>query len=959
MEKVERRLAEFNPKWFLVPGNHDCDFNESQTIRDKLLADLAPDEMEKEVSELVLQPLTTYFDSIELKPEWNRISKANPFVNSVAIDLADGGKLQINLINTAWMSTATEKPNSIKFPLGKLDEIPSSGCLSVTIMHHPTNWFMQPCTMRPFTEKVEAFSDIVLTGHEHCQRLITKSYDASDIERTTYLEGGVIQEESDHSKSAFNMISIDLADSKAHVSKFSWQVANEYFEEEQLSSTDLLSEQRFLQSGRRRIKDSFKVLLDSIDLPFSKTGNQTLSLQDLFVVPDLRERDRKKSHWKLVRSNRLNQILGEEKRLLFFGPEMCGKSCLAKFLFRHLHNEGKTPVLIDASILRKSKIDYQRTIRQAVKSQYAELTSDEFWQSDKNDRIIILDNLNRHSGKNGTIAEFMKTAENDVGQLVVFGGDDFWLFETVKDLQLDRFRQLEICEFASVKLKELTTKWYESGDSESDVELENQISHATKLLESVLASEVIPQYPWIITALLQKSEVSDEFESENGSFGELYRALMVAALARVKGQLDIPGQLTYLSELAYRLFKKEDVSIGDSELSDFHLDHCKKYGLPLAMQSTINELVGCGVLGCNNDEYYFKAKFSFCFFLATYFAKHVHDPIVLEEISDIACNLAHAETANTLVFLAFLSDNPSIINEIIKAVDELFKSSTESDFVSDVGVIKLLTAADVGVTLPDETPEQVRKLVDDSKDQKKLTEERNTDGRDLSVPKSNAEKCSTLEEVMASIKAIQILGQLLRNGSGSLPIARKKSITKTLFGLSRRLLGECYGELRDAEEALLDFVQNNQDQIKEDEALQTRIDDDLNRIFWLSYGVGSGVSTRVAQSAGLGLLTPTFKAVLAEDPCIPNRIFDLAIKLEHSKDLPISEIVKIHEEMKGNIYVKTLITMLVSWQLTIRNIGDSDSHKICSALGIAGRGSGRKQDFNPHLKRVGRKTSTK
>ena len=953
--KLTDSLSDFQQTQIFVAGNHDCDFSGNQKIRDRLIEDVDSSQPDDEILEHILTPLNNYFAFVEGNVDWQCINRANPLAKQFQVHVKGKPVLNFNLINSAWMSQEKEESGGLAFPLEKIVALESQDCLTFSVIHHPLNWFEQNHnSMRGMRDALDSKSDFVLTGHEHCQNATTKTHNANEAGKTTYVEAGVLQEVDDAKLCTFNVFEVDTDSNSIQLEKFSW-CTDGFFD----SSTEfeLITDpaRRHRQQTRRSLSVPFRQILYEIDLPFSSARGE-LTLAEIFVLPDLRERTAKTSNWKRVRSTDIRSTIETSKRILLTGPEMCGKSCLAKVLFRQFHADGKTPLLLDASSFGKvfNAKNVENAIKRSLKVQYQKLSFNEFQQLPRELKVVFVDNLNRTQLPNQTYDKLIESLTGVFEYIMLVGGDEFWLYDVNQDVKFEGFRKLEVCEFGHIKIEELASKWHSIGTTSEDFDA--KVVKTTKLLESVLASEVIPQYPWIILALLQESETSEEIAAKNGSFGHLYQSLIVAALARDPSPvLDIQGKITYLSELAIRLFHEDRPTFDDSFLNEFHSEHCKKYAIDLERTKTIDGFISCGVLADRAGEYFFKAKFSFCFFVAWYFSKNIHKSKVRKVLQEICNSLDHVETANILVFLAHLCNDPIIVLEILSAADHLFETSTETDFVTDVNQIQLLSYATVGVKLPESKPEENRRAIAEQKDERALTKSKNdTDGRNLVPKPKGLSSDSKLGEIVGSLKAIQILGQVLRNGMASLESGKKKKITRTVYALARRMLGQMFADVKEVEKNALHFIAEHQEQIDGDQKMQDSLDRAFDVLFWTAHGVGAGITARVAQSVGLGLLERTFSDVLKDDPCIPNKVFDLAIRIEHSKDFPVNKIIETYSEFADNQYVCSILRMMVSRQLHIRNVPHDQDQRICSKLGIE-RSSKSKSQLNPQQKLTGRR----
>jgi len=93
-------------------------------------------------------------------------------------------------LNTAWLSQLHEAPGTLYFPPEAVHSDTNGASLVITALHHPYNWF-SPQNGRELRKRVEEFSDIVLTGHEH--DFTVRAQRGGRGEVNTYLEGAALQ----------------------------------------------------------------------------------------------------------------------------------------------------------------------------------------------------------------------------------------------------------------------------------------------------------------------------------------------------------------------------------------------------------------------------------------------------------------------------------------------------------------------------------------------------------------------------------------------------------------------------------------------------------------------------------------------------------------------------------------------------------------------------------------------
>jgi hypothetical protein len=134
----------------------------------------------------------------------------------------DSKTIVVHLLNSAWISQKHETPGKLYFPVGDIRQQMvkrATADLAVTLIHHPFNWYT-PVNSRELRELLEAHSDLILTGHEHVPGGFTKQ--SHKGEHNEYLEGGVLQENSDPNTGSFNLVVIDFERGQQRQHTLTW-----------------------------------------------------------------------------------------------------------------------------------------------------------------------------------------------------------------------------------------------------------------------------------------------------------------------------------------------------------------------------------------------------------------------------------------------------------------------------------------------------------------------------------------------------------------------------------------------------------------------------------------------------------------------------------------------------------------------------------------------------------------
>ena len=106
---------------YCIPGNHDCDFSIKPVGRKLLIDNIQKNDIsisDAIVEEVLLQDQYRSFEEIFIR-DWQHtiINKENSLVKNISHLNQNGDVvININLINTAWMSELDEKPGRMVFP---------------------------------------------------------------------------------------------------------------------------------------------------------------------------------------------------------------------------------------------------------------------------------------------------------------------------------------------------------------------------------------------------------------------------------------------------------------------------------------------------------------------------------------------------------------------------------------------------------------------------------------------------------------------------------------------------------------------------------------------------------------------------------------------------------------------------------------------------------------------------
>jgi hypothetical protein len=951
-EVVVRRAESVTTARLIVPGNHDCDFSGDQAARNVMLRAVTDTEVPPQsIQDILLHPLGAYFDFARtVAGATHAITSDAPFYR--AVDLSDGpAVLRIHLLNTAWMSSIHEQPGSLLFPIAAIQPPSQQAHCSIAIMHHPTHWFSQPQAMRPLRDRIGQLASVVLVNHEH----IAEATENKEIygfdgnpSKILYISGGVIQESSNTSLCSFNLLRIDVTANTLDLSRYEYNAADgsPHFVRTQTATLSISAESANQSAAGYRLSDGMATLLEDPGAPVShprRDPRLPIRLSDMFLYPDLWELDAEHegSDHKQIRSPRVaDEVLGSRK-VLITGGEKSGRTSLMKQLFVESLRRGKTPLLISGEDLPRNAALLRDLVRRTVAKQYSNLTPDAFEQLAPEDRVVLVDDVHRMPPSASVRQAILRGLEERFPTVIVCGDDLIKLDELKgrdgRNSGLWEYRHLILLGFGEYLREQFVRQWLLlAGDTAPDEdELEEEVERFCGVLNAVIRKQLLPAYPLFLIVVLQQADISNA-SVQGGSFGHLFEGVITAILNRSQfNRISIGDKYHYLAAFAKSLYDSRTMAVSADAMKAWHDRYWEDIELSIDFRKLLDDLSSLAVLSVSGNEVRFKYAYYFCFFVAYYLNQTVHESATRQVIADLCKHLHHRVSADIVLFLAHLTGDPIVLDEMMKTCEELFKDIAPACLDRDVEPLNRLAQSIESLAIPDAPDENRRelRLRNDELIAERLAAVKGSN--DVEPPEPDNDAVRHLFDIHAAYKTIQILGQALRNMAGSAGRQTKENVLDRVVGLARRVLSSYFNLF--AESYLPELIEDVALAHKEEQPNLTRSDlhnEVCRHLVGLSQFVCFAIVKHTTFSVASENLSPTIHRVLDGAEDVASQVFGLSFDLERPGRFPKDAALKLYHQLHKNAFIASVVRMLVAYHMYMYVVPYNERQSVCQQMSI-------------------------
>lgn len=928
-----------------VPGNHDCRLLPLLPARSALIGSILRRELP--IDDAAIQACTevqsaffSFLDGISgITPEGDRLAYV------YRLQVRDE-VLHIQAYNSAWLSEVSESPGAIFFPIDRMPASRPDADAVITVVHHPFNWMPASGNHREFRTRVEATSDLVITGHEHTPDLREV---ASNAGHSLYVEGGALQDP-ENASSRFSAVILDTARGERQVRLFVWNGAR-YIEERTDDWAPLM-----IQTQVRPFTPSPETerWLSDLEMTFPHPVEGDLQLPDIFVYPDLREvTNSLEENPRTVQGEALVGELVTHPHLLITGPEKCGKTALLKTLFRDLLSRGYVPVVLNG---RTAKLNPERLnveLEERCRATYGETAVEPFRQMDRSLRVVFIDEAHYLHDKKGSVSEYLSALTHAAGSVILLSND---LIQALAEAGhggpqgtgTAQFAHLHIQQFGHARRHKLVEQWcmLDPVLRQDASALARKVLETKRVLDQTIGKSFVPSYPVFLLPLLLAQSRYQAVDLNASTYGYFFELLIRNAVTRATSQDDVDALMAYLTFLANALFRTGRIRVSDQELREIHRAYEEAKLAEEHYGKMVRELLRRGILIEIAEQYEFRYSYIRYYFTARALADTIDTPETQAVVHELCLTLAEEEPANILLFLSYLSRHQSVLNGILAQAELIFADADEASLDGRTGVYKDVEKAYANLLEYHDRP-----AIEAQRERMQNLDKRPAAGVPSPVALVQALSDGELEDLQVAmdtvqeiirrfataIKTLQILGQTVKNSPASMDAEEKLRIVDAAYRLGLRTIEALHAFIHASTDALVEGVKSSMREADpyapESDVLQAA----AASIHGMLHTTAFGMIRRIATAVGSRRLRPVYRR-LAEQRQSPSRdLIQMALVLEQfNETFPKTEVQRLADALEDSSQMAyEVLRHLVYDHFHLFEVAFDEKQAACQRLGIS------------------------
>lgn len=894
-----------------IPGNHDCDFTKNNELRETVIDALVKQDKASTAGKPLLEQCLVPQDCF-----WSFEAGVSGHRRDVLqrcgyLDVLQVGELRVEVLglNSAWLSHKNEMPGTLAVPDISLKVPQDNADFRIAMIHHPANW-QAPGSARDFRDFILDGVDILLVGHEHAA-------DITELGRPN-AAGILVQDapalQREGPGGGFAVLRVDLANHRLERRVFTWKGSTEAYE---VADPHVLSLERVGRAAhsRARPKKSFMEYVRDPGATFTHPRSESIRLEDIFVWPEIDVRPFRRLLDKTALSFRgggARKRLSAMQKVIIEGTERCGRTSLAKMLAQDLLAAGKTVLLLDGAKLESASAEqFLRQCERAYRSQYDGPGLEAVRQANPADVAVLVDDFDACKLGVANLVRVLQSASRMFGHVAVFVSDLFGIHELFTREALPElldFQHVLLTDFGHSSRRELIERWYSLGiDLLTETDFESAVAEAERFISSHIGRGLFPSYPICVLTLLQAYDAGTNADLSAGAYGAIYEALLQSALNRYGREVPVEFLQTFLSEVAMQM-----LTVGAREMTLVELESLATR----FMRTTLNDFRVDEITRCLTEarmlvirENTVRFRYPHIYYLSCAKALQLHkqDPArrmrAAAELERLFDALHSDASANIMMFYLHFSRDLESVATLVDITERLFVDRPMANPLTlDLGG-ELPWPMDLLGDIEADQGESIKRYRTAQDEADRTRQDFKSDDERLMAHLNKYHKC---------IKAMHLIGQVIRSFPGTLPRDLKVRAARAVVAVSLRALTDFADTLRSTRTQLRAAIVDYLVTVRRVRGSQGAMDEADTAIFYLALGAGHGLIRRAALALGSSHILPTLD-VLREEALGPGcEIVDMAIRLDHARDrADVKDALRVKERMASSGFAGLIVRQLI------------------------------------------------
>lgn len=964
---IKTRFPKISIHPIFVPGNHDCDFNDSvASMRETLLASPKLDVKDNRQMEVCTSVQKEFFVFCE---EWSEKYGAMSCKNDKILTInelhfeKENTCIKFHCINTSWCSKKHEEKGKMKITTGKM-QIPSdilpekeNDDIVITLMHHSAEW-LEWEDVDIWNDYHKRYSDIILVGHDHRAECVHKiNYDKSTNE---IIMGNQLYDKETPNQSGFNILKIKLSEKTIQECFFTYEWNGNIYEKRIDTGYRPFTRNRFIGSGIK-LKEEVLNYIEDMGFDIKSKGKRALKLSDVFGFPTLKE-EKKKSPRIFRDMPNLISYIELKKYVSIRGQKEYGKTALLKQLFKYFYENKKFPVFLDVSNVNTADGEaLNRLIGQKYIETYDNVTADTMLQKSKEEIVCIIDNFEEIRLSDKSAKKFLQFLTNKFGVVIISRNHKLDLVNPLSYVELNdfiktMFSTLEIQPARRSYMDRIITRWLcleEDMDVDS-VEFDAKRKAKYTEIGNVMKGNYFNGTPIDLLLVLSYLEQEHPTQIDYSRYSFIYDSLILSKLNSIGDNeaQTISAYKKILQSIAYKMYKDaEEEYVDEAYIISVILDYKEKHsGFSKKTGDILQRLIDYSFLECKNDTYRFKHGYMYYYFAGSYIDKNLSRVEREEVIKDIFFNMDIELNYNVALFL---SHNMSIEHDILPVIKELEEKllvEYENFQYEDIKTLIEEWGGDIETrvedifTVPNNEnipvlrEERIRKQEEEEIKREEIEEREEREERvDDNVPTDDDVR-KINADVLRIGRLVDYMGTVLKNYSGGMEDIPREEMIDLMFKSANKTIGAFFGFSKYSGTKLIEFfdekIKEGTEDIKEGKREIISLVKEMFAEVWTQF-----VSANITGLAAC-LECDSLKENVA-NYCMRNNTdfvkmtrVEFLLRIANTR-LPVREIEELYngrdslEDISKLIMKYNIYRYLSSYQFN-----DNDRRVVCSTLGF-------------------------